>query len=180
MGLAKLLISWDIALLTAPFVLTAWLLLFAIYTFSQLHATKLIGPIAVHPGAAIPDRSARGRWRGGGRRVDGGQPRQRLFRGVAEVFLKDNLWTGVVFAIAILVSERRPALRRPRFVQRPRYKLRTWCEVRKPHIKEVAPRASTSSKRERRCGRGRRRYRARSGVARIFSSGLAQSQTDCG
>jgi hypothetical protein len=33
-----------------------------------------------------------------------------------------------------------PALRRPRFGHRPRYKLRIWREVRKPHIKEVAPR----------------------------------------
>jgi urea transporter len=29
-----------------------------------------------------------------------------LFRRVAEVFLQDNLWTGVVFAIAILVNSR--------------------------------------------------------------------------
>lgn len=36
-----------------PFVLTAWLLLFSIYPFGQLHPTKLIGPMPVHPGAAI-------------------------------------------------------------------------------------------------------------------------------
>jgi urea transporter len=45
MGFAKLLISWDMAPLTAPFVLTAWLLLFALYQFGQLHSTKLIGPM---------------------------------------------------------------------------------------------------------------------------------------
>jgi urea transporter len=50
MGLAKLLISWDMTPLTAPFVLTAWLLLFALYQFGQLHPTKLIGPMPVHPG----------------------------------------------------------------------------------------------------------------------------------
>jgi urea transporter len=53
MGLAKLLISWDLAPLTAPFVLTAWLLLFALYQFGELHPAKLIGPMPMHPGAAI-------------------------------------------------------------------------------------------------------------------------------
>jgi urea transporter len=105
MGLAKLLISWDIAPLTAPFVLTAWLLLFAIYTFSQLHATKLIGPIAVHPGAAIQtDLQEVGG--GGAVGLTAANLANALFRGVAEVFLQDNLWTGVVFAIAILVNSR--------------------------------------------------------------------------
>jgi urea transporter len=105
MGLAKLLISWDIAPLTGPFVLTAWLLLFAIYTFSQLHATKLIGPIPVHPGAAIQtDLQEVG---GGGTvGLSAANLANALFRGVAEVFLQDNLWTGVAFAIAILVNSR--------------------------------------------------------------------------
>jgi hypothetical protein len=76
-GLAKLLIGWDVARLTAPFVLTAWLLLFAVYQFGQLHPTKLIGPMPV-PWRRDPDRPARvlGRRRGG--RVDGGQLRERL------------------------------------------------------------------------------------------------------
>src|SRR5262245_18917130 len=43
MGLAILLSSWDMAPLTGPVVLTAWLLLFAIYQFGHLHPTKLIG-----------------------------------------------------------------------------------------------------------------------------------------
>jgi urea transporter len=53
MGLARLLIGWDMAPLTAPFVLTAWLLRFALYEFDQLHPTKLIHPMLVHPGATI-------------------------------------------------------------------------------------------------------------------------------
>ena len=103
MGLAKVLISWDIAPLTAPFVLTAWLLLFAIYPFGQLHPTKLIHPMLVHPGAAIQTdlQEAGG---GGAVGLTAVNLANALFRGVAEVFLQDNLWTGVVFAIAILVN----------------------------------------------------------------------------
>ena len=105
MGLAKVLISWDIAPLTAPFVLTAWLLLFAIYPFGQLHPTKLIGPMPVHPGAAIQTdlQEAGG---GGAVGLTAANLANALFRGVGEVFLQDNLWTGVVFAIAILVNSR--------------------------------------------------------------------------
>ena len=107
MGLAKLLISWDMdeVPLTAPFVLTAWLLLFAIYPFGQLHPTKLISPMPVHPGAAIQTdlQEAGG---GGAVGLTAANLANALFRGVAEVFLQDNLWTGVVFAIAILVNSR--------------------------------------------------------------------------
>ena len=106
MGLAKLLISWDMdeVPLTAPFVLTAWLLLFAIYPFGQLHPTKLISPMPVHPGAAIQtDLQEAG---GGAVGLTAANLANALFRGVGEVFLQDNLWTGVVFAIAILVNSR--------------------------------------------------------------------------
>jgi urea transporter len=105
MGLAKLLISWDMAPLTAPFVLTAWLLLFALYQFGQLHPTQLIGPMPVHPGAAIQTdlQEAAG---GGTVGLTVANLANTLFRGVGEVFLQDNLWTGVVFAIAILVNSR--------------------------------------------------------------------------
>jgi urea transporter len=105
MGLAKLFISWDMTPLTAPFVLTAWLLLFALYQFGQLHPTKLIGPMPVHPGAAIQTdlQEAGG---GGAVGLTAANLANALFRGVGEVFLQDNLWTGVVFAIAILVNSR--------------------------------------------------------------------------
>jgi len=106
MGLTKLLISRDMAPLTAPFVLTAWLLLFALYQFGELHPTKLIGPMPVHPGAAI--QTALQETAGGGRvaGLTSVNLANALFRGVGEVFLQDNPWTGVVFAIAILVNSR--------------------------------------------------------------------------
>lgn len=105
MGLAKLLIDWDMASLTAPFVLTAWLLLFALYQFGQLHPTKLIHPMLVRPGATIQTglQEAAG---GGAVGLTAVNLANALFRGVGEVFLQDNLSTGVVFVIAILVNSR--------------------------------------------------------------------------
>ena len=106
MGLTRLLISWDMAPLTAPFVLTAWLLLFALYQFGQLHPTKLIGPMPVHPGAAIQTDLREAAGGGGAVGFTAANLANALFRGVGQVFLQDNLWSGVVFAIAILVNSR--------------------------------------------------------------------------
>jgi urea transporter len=106
MGLAKLLISWDIAPLTAPFVLTAWLLLFAVYHFGQLHPTKQIGPMPVHPGAATQTALQEAAGGGGAVGLTAANLGNALFRGVGQVFLQDNLWSGVVFGIAILVGSR--------------------------------------------------------------------------
>jgi urea transporter len=104
MGLAKLLIRWDMAPLTAPFVLTTWLLLFAIYQFGHLHPTKLIGPMPLQPGTAI-ETGLRGAAGGGGAvGLTVANMANALFRGVGQVFLQDNVWTGVIFAIAILVN----------------------------------------------------------------------------
>jgi len=106
MGLAKLLISWEMAPLTAPFVLTGWLLLFAIYQFGQLHPTKLIGPMPVRTGTALETALQEAADGGGAVGLTVANLANSLFRGVGEVFLQDNLWTGVVFAIAILVNSR--------------------------------------------------------------------------
>jgi len=106
MGLAKLLIGLDMAPLTAPFVLTTWLLLFALYQFGQLHPTKLIGPMPVHPGAGIQTDLQGATGGGGAVGLTAANLANALFRGVGEVFLQDNLSTGVVFAIAILVNSR--------------------------------------------------------------------------
>ena len=106
MGLTRLLISWDMAPLTAPFVLTAWMLLFALYQFGQLHPTKPIGSMPVHPGAAIQTDLEEAAAGGGAVGLTVANLANVLFRGVGQVFLQDNLWTGVVFAIAILVNSR--------------------------------------------------------------------------
>jgi len=106
MGLAKLLISWDMAPLTGPFVLTAWLLLFALYHFGQLHPTKLIDPMPVHPDVAIPTDLREAVGGGAAVGLTAANLANAVFRGVGEVFLQDNLWTGVVFVVAILVNSR--------------------------------------------------------------------------
>jgi urea transporter len=46
--------------LTAPFVLTAWLLLFAVYQFGFLHPTELIAPLP--PTRRRPSRPTCASW----------------------------------------------------------------------------------------------------------------------
>ena len=106
MALAKLFVSWDMAPLTAPFVLTAWLLLFALYQFGHLHPTKLIHPMLVHPGAVIQTDLQEATGGNGAVGWTATNLANAWFRGVGEVFLQDNVWTGVIFAIAILVNSR--------------------------------------------------------------------------
>ena len=64
-------------LTAAPFVGTAWLLLFALYQFGQLRPTEPIHPMLVHPGATI-QTGLQAPAGGGDCRVDGGRSRQRL------------------------------------------------------------------------------------------------------
>jgi len=106
MGRAKLLVGWDMTPLTVPFVLTAWLLLFALYQFAQLHPTELIHPMLMHPGATIQTGLQGAPGSGGAVGLTAVNLANALFCGVSEVFLQDNPWSGVVFAIAILVNSR--------------------------------------------------------------------------
>ena len=86
--------------------MTAWLLLFALYQFGQLRPTELIHPMLVHPGATIQTGLRAPAGGGGAVGLTAANLANALFRGIAEVFLQDNLWAGVVFAIAILVNSR--------------------------------------------------------------------------
>src|SRR5215470_4143222 len=96
----------DMAPLTAaPFVRTAWLLLFALYQFGQLRPTEPIHPMLVHPGATI-QTGLQAPAGDGAVVLTAADLANALFRGIAEVFLQDSLWTDVVFAIAILVNSR--------------------------------------------------------------------------
>jgi len=92
--------------LTVPFVLTAWLLLFALYQFAQLHPTELIHPMLMHPGATIQTGLQGAPSSGGAVGLTAVNLANALFCGVSEVFFQDNPWSGVVFAIAILVNSR--------------------------------------------------------------------------
>ena len=104
MALANLLSTWDMPALTAPFVLTAWLLLFAVYHFDALQPTDLIAPLAPDPEAALQtDLRELATGAGGLTLANLGHG---LFRGVGEVMFEDNLLSGLIFLAAIAVNSR--------------------------------------------------------------------------
>jgi urea transporter len=104
MALANLLGAWDMPALTAPFVLTAWLLLFAVYQFGFLHPTELIAPAPPDPSATVQTDLRELATGSGG--LTAGNLANGLFRGDGEVMFQDNLLTGLVFLVAIAVNSR--------------------------------------------------------------------------
>jgi urea transporter len=104
MALINLLSPWDMPALTAPFVLTAWLLLFAVYQFAFIRPSELIAPLAPDPEAAVQTELRELATETGGLTV--ANLAHGLFRGVGEVMFQDNLLTGVIFLVAILVNSR--------------------------------------------------------------------------
>jgi urea transporter len=104
MALINLLSPWDMPALTAPFVLTAWLLLFAVYQFDFLHPTELIAPATPDPAAAVQTELRELATGTGG--LTAANLAHGFFRGVGEVMFEDNLLTGVIFLIAIAVNSR--------------------------------------------------------------------------
>ena len=104
MALANLLSTWDMPALTAPFVLTAWLLLFAVYQFDALQPTDLIAPLAPDPEAAVQTDLRELATGAGGLTL--ANLVHGLFRGVGEVMFEDNLLSGLIFLVAIAVNSR--------------------------------------------------------------------------
>jgi urea transporter len=104
MALANMLSTWDMPALTAPFVLTAWLLLFAVYQLGFLHPTELIAPTAPNPDAAVQTDLRELATGSGG--LTAANLANGLFRGVGEVMFEDNLLTGLIFLVAIAVNSR--------------------------------------------------------------------------
>ena len=104
MALINLLTPWDMPALTAPFVLTAWLLLFAVYQFAFLRPSELLAPLVPDPEAAVQTELRELATGAGGLTV--ANLAHGFFRGVGEVMFQDNLATGVIFLIAILVNSR--------------------------------------------------------------------------
>jgi urea transporter len=110
MALANFFSVWDVPALTAPFVLAAWLLLFAVLLFANLRPTALIAPAApdvrVLPPTALREAAT-------GIGAIGLTPTNMtnaLFRGIGEVMFQDKLATGVIFLFAIFVNSRISAL----------------------------------------------------------------------
>jgi urea transporter len=104
MALINLLSPWDMPALTAPFVLTTWLLLFAVYQFDFLHPTELIAPATPDPAAAVQTELRELATGTGG--LTAANLAHGFFRGVGEVMFEDNLVTGVIFLVAIAINSR--------------------------------------------------------------------------
>jgi urea transporter len=111
MALANFFSTWDMPALTAPFVLTTWLFLFAVLLFANLRPGVLVNPALPQANAVInpilrPSPT--------GLTADAGVTvlnlLQSFFRGVGEVFFQNNLVTGIIFLIAILINSRISAL----------------------------------------------------------------------
>ena len=110
MGFINLMISRNMPALTAPFVLSAWLSLFGIFLFSHLQISTLIQPAL--PNAVTPIQTALRPlptdFTGAG--LTPLNLLHAFFRGIGEVFFQDNLATGIIFLLAILVNSRISAL----------------------------------------------------------------------
>jgi urea transporter len=104
MALINLLTPWDMPALTAPFVLTAWLLLFGVYQFESLTPSELIAPAAPDPATVVQTELRELATGAGG--LTAANLAHGFFRGVGEVMFQDNLLTGVIFLVAILVNSR--------------------------------------------------------------------------
>ena len=87
--------TWNIPVLTAPFVLTGLCFLLACAHFGRLHSTDIL-PTAGLPRAAIVEGV-----------VTAGSVVEGLFKGIAQVFFQDSAVTGILFLIGLLVSSRR-------------------------------------------------------------------------
>jgi urea transporter len=106
MALINLLSPWDMPALTAPFVLAAWLLLFAVYQFAFIRPSELIAPAVPDPEAAVQTDLRELATGAGAVGLTAANLAHGFFRGVGEVMFQDNLLTGVIFLVAILVNSR--------------------------------------------------------------------------
>ena len=93
-ALLNFLGTWDVSPLTAPFVLVTWLFLFAFYHFSVFHPTGFLGsPMLPEMVTTVGS-------------VTGATYYIGFFKGVGQVFFQNNLVTGIIFLVAILVNSR--------------------------------------------------------------------------
>lgn len=107
MALANFFGTWDMPALTAPFVLTTWLFLSAAFVFSDLHLVPSILPALPNPKATVPTGfQPLATSPAGPASVTVDNLLQGFFRGVGEVFFQDNLITGIIFLVGILVNSR--------------------------------------------------------------------------
>ena len=93
-ALLKVLDTWKVPALTAPFVFTTLCFVLACARFGRLHSTHLL-PTAGLPKAATVEGI-----------VTMSTVAYGLFSGVAQVFFQANVITGILFTIGLLVSSR--------------------------------------------------------------------------
>ena len=91
----RLLSTWQLPALTAPFVFTTLCFVLASARFGQLRATQHLPPSGRLPqGASVEGVISAGTFAEG------------VFNGVAQVFFQGNAVTGVIFTLGLLVSSR--------------------------------------------------------------------------
>ena len=93
-GLLRFLSTWQIPVLTAPFVLTTLCFILATARFGRLHSTDVL-PTAGLPKAAVVEGV-----------VSLATLAEGLFNGIAQVFFQSSTVTGVIFALGLLFNSR--------------------------------------------------------------------------
>lgn len=96
MAVANVFNTWQVPALTFPFVLTTWFLMLGAYAFSQTDITALAAPALPTDIASTAAEIT----------ISATTLLETLFVNVAQVFLIDNVVTGVIFVIALAVSSR--------------------------------------------------------------------------
>lgn len=86
---------WKLPTLTAPFVLTTLLFILACARFGQLHSTDLL-PTAGLPSAQVEIEGI----------VSSATVLQGLLNGIAQVFFQENIISGLLFLLGLLISSR--------------------------------------------------------------------------
>ncbi|EPY6796751.1 urea transporter [Klebsiella pneumoniae] len=98
-SIADILKTWKVAALTAPFVLTTWVVLLASYAFSGLDASGLSVPELPHPLVSAP---------AGG--LFNGHIFATVLHGVSEVYLFSSVAAGGLFVVGLAVASRWAAI----------------------------------------------------------------------
>lgn len=91
LGLSRLLRTWKVSAMTAPFVFTTWLLLLATYSFGHLHVTSLPQPSLI----TYPASFTLPVWPSA---HDFGV---MVLHGISQVFLINNSITGLLFLLGL-------------------------------------------------------------------------------
>ena len=92
-AISGVLRTWKVSAMTGPFVITTWFLMLAAYNFGHIQITSLPHPVvAVQP--PVSDLFT----------LDMRQFWHAAFAGVSQVFLINNVITGILFLIGLAVS----------------------------------------------------------------------------